>query len=241
MEFVFVDQSGENTQQALQQSRKRIRQQARHHTLAKWKTNRLQSIEIQLVDGPRQSADAPKSKAGISSRRQSFREDQQDTQKSLHRTKTLPQSCPLSPVKIPPNLPPKDYEQARSQHNFDISWLSALALNHVGRAPTDSNASIPSFHRTTVHDWVHFRETSYLDLIPAHYDNSPLIRNLVDALLIKAQDVLSSAKAPKAEVLKVYGKALWSVQDALKDEEAMKSPETLCATQLISMYEVRFT
>lgn len=51
-EFFFVDQSGSDTREALQQSRKRIRSQARLHTISKWKTNRLQSIEIQLINGP---------------------------------------------------------------------------------------------------------------------------------------------------------------------------------------------
>lgn len=241
-EFIFVDQSGADTHQVLQQSRKRIRQHARQHTISSWKTNRLQAIEIQLVNGPDTIKDSGKSKAVKRPRSGgSHIENRTTNQGRAHRTKQVPEGCSPHLLEITPNLSVQGYEQTRSKYNFDITWLSALALNHVGRAQTDDNTSMPSLYRTTVHDWLNFREPSYLDLIPSYYDSSPLVRILVDALLVKIEDVLYPRTIPKTKVLGMYGKALKSVQDALKDAETMETPETLCATQIIQLYEVYHT
>ena len=133
------------------------------------------------------------------------------------------------------------YEKTRSAYNFELNWLSALAVNHVGRAPSDDSAPIPLSHRTTVHDWLDLSESSFLEFIPALYDFSPLIQDLVEAMLAKAHQVLPPSQhdvTHDRKVLSLYGKALRSVQDALKDEDALYSPETLCATHLIQLYEI---
>ena len=142
---------------------------------------------------------------------------------------------------IPWDVPPNGYEKARSSYNFDLNWLSAMAVNHVGRAPYDNAAPIPMLHITSVHDWLDLSESTFLEYVPTLYDTSPLIQDLVDAMMAKAQQALPPAShdlARDCKVMQLYGKALKSVQDALRSEDAVFTPETLCATHLIQLYEL---
>jgi hypothetical protein len=139
------------------------------------------------------------------------------------------------------HMPLTGYAKARSDYNFELNWLSAFVINHVGCATVDPNAPIPPGSRTTIIDWIDQPGESFLQHIPILYDISPLIKDLVDALLVKASFVLCSKTKKQSvserEVLSRYGKALRSVQNALKDEDSVHAPETLCATQLIQLYQ----
>lgn len=244
LDFVFVDQSGSNTKEALQQNRKTIRSQARRHALVQWKTDRMENIEIQLVHTTA-NGDKECRRLVPEGKRRATTKRSRGTKKAVALRKSSPldehdkaqSSSRLSPSLS--DMPLVGYAKARSNYNFELTWLSAFVTNHIGCATVDPKAPVP--HRTTVLDWIDQPGESYLQHIPILYDISPLIKDLVDALLVKARFVLCSKTkqqgVSESEVLSRYGKALRSVQNALKDDQAIHAPETLCATQLIQLYQ----
>jgi hypothetical protein len=84
------------------------------------------------------------------------------------------------------------------------------------------------------------RETSYLDFVPLLYDESALLRLVVDCTMARAQYLLHpNSTITELTVLKLYGKSLSGLQAALRDSNRWFMPDVLCATQILALYEVR--
>jgi hypothetical protein len=111
-------------------------------------------------------------------------------------------------------------------------------MNHPGRTPAASNPSTPPLNRTAALDWLNFRATSYVDMIPAYYSESKLLQSVTDCTLAKAEHTLSPTKKTSQTALVTYDTALRNVQESLRDRRLVQKPETLAAIQLLQIYEV---
>lgn len=82
-----------------------------------------------------------------------------------------------------------------------------------------------------------------LSFIPSRYGHVLLLRHATDCVIAKLHYLSQQEedRSPKDDVkaLMHYQKALKALQQALFDEREWAKPETLCATQLLGIYEVR--
>ena len=120
-------------------------------------------------------------------------------------------------------------------YDFDLVKLSALANAHfaffTGRN-LHSDRSL--LERLTEHP-----EKSYLQCIPARFEHSLILREVVPCVVAQARRVLQpQGSLSPSEILALYGKALRTLQSALDDPAARLDPDVLCAAELLALYEV---
>ena len=78
-----------------------------------------------------------------------------------------------------------------------------------------------------------------LPLIPRHLGFRAL-DDAVDALLTAHQAYLRDKREMTSEICTKYGQALRSLKGAIEDPKTSLKTETLCATQILSYFEVCF-
>ncbi|KAL7967964.1 hypothetical protein HDV63DRAFT_396082 [Trichoderma sp. SZMC 28014] len=80
-----------------------------------------------------------------------------------------------------------------------------------------------------------------LSFIPSRYGHVQLLRHATDCVIAKVQYISQPEenRSPKGDLkaLMHYQKALQALQEALLDEREWAKPETLCATQLLGIFE----
>ena len=135
---------------------------------------------------------------------------------------------------VPPQMASTGYEMLRMQCNFDILDLSALTTFHVGRLTTDGLYKFP----TGLIDILRCRQWSYFSYIPSRYGHLSCLDDAARCVISRVRGWLNGETSPKATVLSLYSKALNSLQAAVNDSVLCTKPETLCATEVLSIYEV---
>ena len=135
----------------------------------------------------------------------------------------------------PASLSSQGYQSVKLEYGVDLPQLSALAKVHFGRAACEILAERPSMLSK-----IFFRDQfCYLDYVPSLYDRSSLIQDVTRCTLARARQSLSHyPTTPSATVLKLYGKALASLQQALETSARVREPEVLCATQILALFEL---
>jgi hypothetical protein len=85
----------------------------------------------------------------------------------------------------------------------------------------------------------HTGNRKLLTFIPSRYDQVALLRHATDAVLAKLRQIVlpDSSEDAGAKVLVHYNKALRSLQAALNNEKERMMAETLCATELLTVFE----
>jgi hypothetical protein len=82
-----------------------------------------------------------------------------------------------------------------------------------------------------------------LSFIPSRYDSVPLVRYATDCVVAKFEQMMLPAEKRTAQHqingLLRYQRALRELQRGLDSEACWSSAETLCATQLLGVFEVR--
>ena len=83
-----------------------------------------------------------------------------------------------------------------------------------------------------------------LTFIPSRYGHVPSLSHATDCVVAKLQQVIEPPTRRKAAaesaVLLCYNKALRALQADLDDKDRSLMPETLCATELLCIFEVCF-
>jgi hypothetical protein len=214
--FVFIDESAKSTKD----KRRAIRSQAKRFAIAE-RSKRPRKIRFVNIQGSKEDQNPVDDEA----------EDvpEHDT---ANATKAVVHK-PRQPIMLP-DLPKTGYEAARIEFGFDIFLLSGLASVHVGRG-----ASL-QLQDTKLGNWLMgFRETSYLDHMPLHYNSSPLVRSVVNCTMAQyRRAIYSDSKITESTVFKLYGKALQDLQTALNDDERRLQPDVLLATAVLQLFEV---
>ena len=84
---------------------------------------------------------------------------------------------------------------------------------------------------------------TFISYVPSRYGQVPCLTLAVDCVVAKMRHLLSGSSPGNSPTLYValgsYNKALRAVQAALNDTVSRMSPETLCAIELLGIFEVR--
>ena len=85
-----------------------------------------------------------------------------------------------------------------------------------------------------------FAHRSFLDYVPSRYGSSDSITAATNCLLAQAKVALSPQLEEECHdiTLRLYAKALSTLQTAISDEEDCLDTDVLCAIQLLSLHEV---
>lgn len=108
-------------------------------------------------------------------------------------------------------------------------------------------ASLPDFIHdhpcTTALSWMsRFGGRKFLSFIPSRYDQVPSLRYATDCIIAKFEQIMLPVERRTVQgninVLLQYQRALRELQRELNSELSWISAETLCATQLLGVFEV---
>lgn len=136
---------------------------------------------------------------------------------------------------VPVNMPSTGYEMLRMKCNFDILDLSALTTFHVGRITTEGLYACRPRGLINV---LQCRQWSYFSYIPCRYGHFPCLDDAARCVASRVRGWVEGEVKTSATVLSYYVKALNSLQAAVNDPVQCTQPETLCATAVLSIYEV---
>ena len=136
---------------------------------------------------------------------------------------------------IPRGPSAQGFELTCAKTNFDILLLSSLATLHVCRPVRHLLSQRPN---RLVGQLQAYRRPSYFKYIPSRYDDIPCLRDAIDCVIARTQQIISPDPSTERQALKTYVKALGSLQAALDDLEQWLQPEVLCATEILALYEV---
>jgi hypothetical protein len=131
--------------------------------------------------------------------------------------------------------PTNGYEALRAKYHFDVRDLCLLTNFNVGQSTMSAMARNPDLLATLLGGQM----GSYLGFVPSRYGHKPYLTAVVDCVTAKAHSTLYPPNAKfSAIVMRMYAKALRTVQEAVSDEEASRDADLLCAVQMLSFYEV---
>lgn len=147
----------------------------------------------------------------------------------------FPEHASLQRPNIPANMPLTGYEAMRMKSNVDILDLSALTTYHVSRITAQQLATKPSY----LINILRHRTWSFLSYVPSRWGNTLCLDHAVRCVVSRVQDYLSSPTGlPSPQSLNQYAVAIASLQKALSDPHQAISPDVLCATEVMALYEV---
>jgi len=136
---------------------------------------------------------------------------------------------------LPACMPLSRYEATRIKYNVDLQDLSLLTGFNAGSATHGLLTNNPKFLEILMCA----RQWSYLQFVPALYDNSDCVTAAVDCLIARVRWMLTiKTQQGLAEVYMLYAKALKALQTALSCPKRCQDADVLCATQVISVHEV---
>jgi hypothetical protein len=213
--FVFIDEAAASTKE----KRKQIRSQAKRYAIAE---RSKRPREIRFVNVPSGQESPPLYQADL--------KDEEDLDKSATNKAVVPKQKPI----LIPDLPKTGYEAARINYGFDVFLLSGLASVHIGKG-----ASL-QLQNHQLGEWLTgFREKSYLDCIPAYYNDSSLLQSVVNCTMAQYKRAMcSDSGIAESTVFKLYGKALQDLQTALNNDTRRLQPDVLLATAVLQLFEV---
>ena len=213
--FVFIDEAAKSSKE----KRKQIRSQAKRYAIAE---RSKRPREIRFVNVPSGQETQALSEPAL--------KEEEDFEQSSSSQAVVPVRKPI----LIPDLPKKGYEAARIEYGFDVFFLSGLASVHVGKG-----ASL-QLQDHKLGEWlIGFREKSYLDCVPSHYNTSPLLQSVVNCTMAQYKRAMCpDSKISEATVFKLYGKALQDLQTALNDNDRRMQPDVLLATAVLQLFEV---
>lgn len=126
------------------------------------------------------------------------------------------------------------YETTRSRFNVDITDLAMLTNFNVGK----STIPILSADPARLAGLMGQQQWSYLQYIPSRYGESQCLTAATDCVLAKVRSVLAPQSGYEEMELRLYARALHSLQKAISCESSSTNADVLCATQMLSLHEV---
>lgn len=138
--------------------------------------------------------------------------------------------------KLPLNGPPAtNFERLRIKYHFDIRDLSVLTSFNIGKSTMLAISENPELLTTLLGSQMQ----SYLQYIPSRYGHEPYLTAVVDCVSAKVHSKLYPRNDMfEGMILKMYAKALASLQCAVSGDESSLDPDLLCAIQMLSLHEV---
>ncbi len=137
---------------------------------------------------------------------------------------------------IAPRPSAKGFELVTMKSGFDIIDLSTLATYRVGRAMAEALSSDPS----QLMQLLDFKQWSYMSYLPSLYGSSACLDHAVDCIVARVQHIIApKGEMGEREVIRLYLKAISSLQKALNCPAQRLAADVLCATEILALYEVR--
>lgn len=135
--------------------------------------------------------------------------------------------------------PSSGFDKLRLKYGFDVRDLSLLTSFNVGQSTMYAISQTPELLVTLLGcpDM-----QSYLQFIPSRYGHKPYLTAVVDCVSAKAHSRLRGPNVNcDAIVMRMYAKALASLQEAIACEDSSMDADLLCAIQMLSLHEVSWT
>jgi len=137
---------------------------------------------------------------------------------------------------ISPKPSAKGFELITMKHGFDIIDLSTLAAYHVGRATAEALSSDP----LQLLRLLDFKQWSYMSYLPSLYGSSACLDDAIHCIIARVRHIIApNGEAGEREVIRLYLKAIDSLQKALNSPSQRLAAHVLCATEILALYEVR--
>jgi hypothetical protein len=136
---------------------------------------------------------------------------------------------------VPGNLFQTSYELMTMKYGLDATNISMLASIHINRAARQEFLAKPS-HLSQI---LTKRRWSYFSYLPSRYGQSTCLNDATDCLVSRVRQIVSPDGAPWANtVLALYVRALNSLQTAIQCSDVCLNADVLCATAILSLFEV---
>lgn len=129
------------------------------------------------------------------------------------------------------------YPSVLVKTNLDVVDLSSLASFEVGRYTGQRLMERPG----SIKYFLGGSTWSYCRYIPFYYAQSALVRNATHCVLARVRCLLTPQNR-EWEILALasYSKTLSALQEAINSTPQHPTAQVLCATQILSLYEVSF-
>jgi hypothetical protein len=141
---------------------------------------------------------------------------------------------------VPRNVLLDSYQSMCSKSGFDPCDLSVLTSLQMNR----TTARVLCENTGEVRVFLGHKQPSYLSHIPSRYGQISCLTKAIDCVVAQTQFLLSQETSWESRATLSYCKALKSLQKALSSPSSRLTPEILCATEVLGLYEVimnRFT
>lgn len=142
---------------------------------------------------------------------------------------------PLQNQFIPPLMPSSGYEGIRNQLDYDILQMPALSAFHIGCITGLTIAN----QRAPLADALRYRQWLYVPFLPSRYGHYACLDDAIRCVAVRVREWISALVKPSLAATSLYARALKSLQVAINDPNQRMQPEILCASQVLSVYEVR--
>lgn len=138
------------------------------------------------------------------------------------------------PTCMPANLSSTGYEAMRIRYDFDVLDLSALTALHIGR----STAQLLHDRPSRLQEILQCRQWSYFAYMPWRYGHTKCLDDALCCIAARVRQWLTDPGNPNDRVLLLYSRAVKSLQAALDDPAQSMQPDVLCATEVLSIYQL---
>ncbi|KAI4186875.1 MAG: hypothetical protein LQ346_005606 [Caloplaca aetnensis] len=138
------------------------------------------------------------------------------------------------PVWIPASPVSAGYGAMRIRYDFDVLDLSGLAPLHISPATTQPIRERPSRFL----DLIRSRQWSYFSYLPWLYGNTTSLDDAICCVAARVRQWITDPGRPTDRVLALYAQAVRSLQRALDDPAQRFHPDVLCATQILSIFQM---
>ncbi|CAG8971900.1 hypothetical protein HYALB_00007816 [Hymenoscyphus albidus] len=136
---------------------------------------------------------------------------------------------------LPGTLSAKGYELSSIKSDFDILDLSSLASMYAVRAARAALSNDPQHLIDNIRARQQWSYLSYLPKLSGHY---PCLNAATDCVVARARQLVSPHEDWESTVIGFHVSALEALQKALDDPRQRYTPEVLCATEILSLYEL---
>ena len=135
---------------------------------------------------------------------------------------------------IPASPSSTGYEAMRIRYNFDVIDLSALTALHVGR----TTAQLLQDRPARLLEILRCKQWSYFSYIPWRFGHTQCLDDAICCVAARVHQWLTAPGIPNDRVLALYSRAVRSLQAALDNPAERMQADVLCATEVLSIYQL---
>ena len=143
---------------------------------------------------------------------------------------------PSDVLAIPRKMSSTGYEAMRNEFDCDLLDMSALTTFHVGRITRATLAT----HPARLIDILRCRQWSYVSYLPSRFGYNACLDDAIRCVTARIRQWVGATPNIDEFVMSLYSKALKSLQAALNDPVQCMQTDVLAASQILTLYEVRF-